>query len=146
MAVYDISDVEKEEVATTASQPSAESNRERFFSVLASRIFFVLLLAFDLAWASYAIFLASVNFIALSLTLYTSPFFKQHLRKALTSIRRALVCALALVVALFSPAFGIMVACTYFLMYDKAGIEEVIPLSIQHQFKDLFKNISPENK
>jgi hypothetical protein len=56
-----------------------------------------------------------------------------------TSIKRSFVCALALLVALFSPAFGIMIACTYFLMYDKAGMEEVVPSSIQSQFKDMFQ-------
>jgi len=35
-----------------------------------------------------------------------------------------------------------MVACTYFLMYDKKGIDEVVPGPIRAQFKELF-NSSP---
>ena len=55
---------------------------------------------------------------------------------AWVSLRRSLVCGVSLLIALFSPAFGIMIACTYFLMYDKSGIEEVVPSSLQSQFKE----------
>ncbi|MBI3236532.1 MAG: hypothetical protein HYZ48_02320 [Chlamydiales bacterium] len=55
------------------------------------------------------------------------------------TVKRSLVCGLSLFITLFSPAFGIMIACTYFLMYDKTGIEEVVPASLQSQFKEFFK-------
>ena len=55
-------------------------------------------------------------------------------------MRRALVCGLSLLIAICSPAFGIMVACTYFLMYDKEGIEEVVPASLQDQFTSFFED------
>jgi hypothetical protein len=58
--------------------------------------------------------------------------------KAWVSLRRSLVCGVSLFIALFNPAFGIMIACTYFLMYDKSGIEEVVPSSLQSQFKEFF--------
>jgi hypothetical protein len=32
-----------------------------------------------------------------------------------------------------------MIACTYFVMYDKEGIEEVVPASLQEQFKEFFQ-------
>jgi len=55
------------------------------------------------------------------------------------NLKRAGICGVALVIALFSPSLGIMIACTYFLMYDKAGIQEVVPTSLQDQFKDFLK-------
>jgi hypothetical protein len=81
----------------------------------------------------------SVVTLAFSLTFFKSPLFFAQVNKACVSVRRAFVCGLSLIVALFSPAFGIMVACTYFLMYDKAGIEEVVPRSLQEQFKEFFR-------
>ena len=63
---------------------------------------------------------------------------ERMLAKAALNMRRSIVCSLALFVGLFSPPFGIMVACTYFLMYDKAGMEEVVPAPLQAQFKDIF--------
>ena len=41
-------------------------------------------------------------------------------------------------VAIFSPSLGIMFSCTYFLMYDKAGIDEIVPSALQDQFKGFF--------
>ena len=37
----------------------------------------------------------------------------------------------SLIVAIVSPALGTMFACTYFLMYDKKGIDEVVPSILQ---------------
>jgi hypothetical protein len=52
------------------------------------------------------------------------------------SFKRSLVCAIALFVAIFAPALGIMFSCMYFLMYDKSGVDEVVPASLRDQFKD----------
>jgi hypothetical protein len=46
---------------------------------------------------------------------------------------------LALLIALLSTGFGIMIACTYFVMYDKEGIDEVVPSSLREHFKEFFK-------
>jgi len=32
-----------------------------------------------------------------------------------------------------------MIACTYFMMYDKKGIQEVVPRSLQEQFQEFLK-------
>jgi len=66
------------------------------------------------------------------------PFFLKLQSKCWLAIKRSFVCALALMTAVFSPAFGIMIACTYFLMYDKTGIEEIVPESLQDQFREFF--------
>ena len=64
--------------------------------------------------------------------------FNLKLSKSWISLKRSFICGIALVLALLSPALGIMIACTYFLMYDKSGVEEVVPSALREQFKDLF--------
>jgi len=54
------------------------------------------------------------------------------------NMKRAAVCLIALLVALFSPALGIMFSCLYFMVYDKLGIDEIIPTSVKDQFKEFF--------
>jgi hypothetical protein len=157
MAIYDIFDVEKSEQrkvpieklqvphlnehSTEESQVSDSKgfSFNQLFSSVAARLFFLLLFIADCCWGLYA-FLCFLCASALTIVTFGKiSFFKNSLFKAYVSIKRSLVCGLSLIVALFSPAFGIMIACTYFLMYDKAGLEEVVPSSLQAQFKDLFK-------
>jgi len=110
--------------------------RSSFFSSLAARLFFFLLLIGDLLWLGYAILLLVLSCIGLVLTRGKMPLFKELWANATLTLKRSLVCAISLFVALFSPAFGIMIACSYFLMYDKGGIEEVVPTSLRAQFKE----------
>lgn len=111
---------------------------EPFFSSLCARFFFLLLMAFDILWLSYVLFKLTI-YVLLHVSFFgTSETIRGRLVKNWISLKRALICALSLFLALFSPAFGIMVGCTYFLMYDKQGIEEVVPSSLREQFKDLF--------
>src|SRR5690348_9376443 len=147
MAIYDFSKAEKTELhASTLSQnqdfgeeipPESEilqaqtHKRDRWFSAVAARLFFSLLLIGYLFWTCYAL-------IGRLLTADKVSFFKVVGEKAWISLRRSLVCGVSLFIALFSPALGIMIACTYFLMYDKSGIEEVVPSSLQSQFKEFF--------
>jgi len=137
MTIYDISDAEKkQQKAEEAAQEKKISKKDQLFSSLAARLFFALLLLADIFWAVYAITLWIISF---SLA-FVSGFKISFLRKAVSSfwlsVKRALVCGLSLFIALISPAFGIMIACTYFLMYDRVGIEEVVPQSLQEQFKE----------
>ena len=118
---------------------SDEKKKDSLFSSVVTRFFFFLLLIADLVWGAYALVLLTISIAGGLLTAFHSPFFRSLFTKGFLMLKRCLVCALSLFVGFFSPAFGIMVACTYFLMYDKSGIEEVIPTSLQDQFKDLFK-------
>ncbi len=155
MAIYDFSKVEKTELKTSPlpqsryseEDGSAESEmaeelqeqthqRGRFFSSLAARLFFLLLLAADLLWVAYALLLLFISTFGKIVSLGKVAYFGSLQNHAWVSVRRALVCGVSLFLALFSPAFGIMIACTYFLMYDKSGIEEVVPSSLQSQFKE----------
>ncbi|MFI5333983.1 MAG: hypothetical protein ACHQT8_02305 [Chlamydiales bacterium] len=141
MAIFDIFEGEKLHTPKNGSSDAAElseSKRDRLFSIVAARLFFVLLLVADLLWASYSLILLGLTLLFSLLTGGRMPLVKKLTHKFWMGFKRSLVCGLSLLIALFSPAFGIMIACTYFMMYDKAGLEEVVPTSIQTQFKDLF--------
>lgn len=158
MAIYDIfdydrSEMEKEafypeflnEQAAKGEEPQATmhqtqfSKRDRFFSSLTARLFFLLLLTADILWFFYAAILFVVSGVLRLMTLFKVSFLNTLNARMWLTIKRSLVCGLSLFITLFSPAFGIMIACTYFLMYDKTGIEEVVPASLQSQFKEFFK-------
>lgn len=152
MAIYDISEVTKlesiEKGATSKEslETSGEELREeplkkkdRIVSAILARLFFVLLFLGDCLWIAYALVLFTASGIGILLSLgKVNVFFKLN-ATALLTVKRAIVCGVSLFLALFSPAFGIMIACTYFLMYDKSGIEEVIPSSLRSQFSDFFQ-------
>lgn len=131
MPIYEIfAPKEPEQVVETPP----ESRRDRFFSSLTARTLFFLLLLGDLAWIVWTLLKVSV---LLPLCFLASS--RRALGKAWIALKRAGVCGISLIVALFSPALGIMVACTYFLMYDKSGIHEVVPRSLQDQFQEFMK-------
>jgi hypothetical protein len=155
MAIYDFSKTEKNEFKTSSlpsneiveeeafTEPKGADVREEktcarghLFSAIASRLFFFLLFVGDVLWVFYTLFLLFLSSVGKALTLNKASCFKRLSCRAWISLRRSLVCGLSLFVALFSPAFGIMIACTYFLMYDKSGIEEVVPSSLQAQFRE----------
>ncbi len=118
--------------------PKSANSKDLIFSAIAARLFFFLLLVADIAWGFYSL---AATLIKLSLALLTffqlSPI-KTALAKSYLSLKRSIVCALALFIAIFSPALGIMFSCMYFIMYDKAGVDEVVPSSLRDQFKELF--------
>ena len=128
--------IEPENPSTACEAPISEQKKSSFFSSLAARLFFLLLLLGDVLWFCYAIALLSLSFIGSLITLSRLKLFSELRDNALLTIRRSLVCGLSLFVALFSPAFGIMIACTYFLMYDRGGIDEIVPSSLKTQFKE----------
>jgi hypothetical protein len=152
MAIYDFSKSDEHELNTSPLPQNREyqddlfdepqplqatpPKRDRFFSAFAARLFFGLLLIGNVVWACYAI--TRFLFCMLGRLLTGGKSFVSAGEKAWISLRRSLVCGVSLFITLFSPALGIMIACTYFLMYDKSGIEEVVPSSLQSQFKEFF--------
>ncbi len=154
MAIYDFSKAEKEELNiphqrfeeqdfSSASdlsdtfQPKVKT-RDRLLSGFAARFFFLVLLVGDLVWICVALLRLVFSLTGRMVTGGKFSYFKTIGGKAWIALRRSLVCGVSLFLAIFSPAFGIMIACTYFLMYDKSGIDEVIPSSLQSQFKEFF--------
>jgi len=140
MPIYDIFETKESEEDPPVDLSSTPcSRKDRLFSILTVRVLFFLLLIADVCWALY-----SLTLFTLFLTVNLVSFFKfrrgcQQLRKQWIAIKRSAVCGVALAVSLFSPALGIMIACSYFLMYDKTGIQEVVPTSLQHQFEEFLK-------
>lgn len=132
----DYAPVEEQQEVVVAQAPPAVEKRSGVFSAIAARLFFSLLLLGDFLWAGYSFLLFAFGAIGQLFTVSKVKYFREVRENAWISLRRSLVCGVCLFIALFSPAFGIMVACTYFLMYDKSGIEEVVPASLQSQFKE----------
>jgi len=140
MAIYHLSKT-KERAASPEEidEHPIPSAKDRFFSSLTARLLFLVLLIGDMLWALYAFSLFSLTLLINLCTLFklSSPVFQ--MQKQWTALKRSTVCGVALLVSLFSPALGIMIACTYFLMYDKTGIQEVVPTSLQEQFQEFLK-------
>jgi membrane glycosyltransferase len=144
MAIYQLFEEEKKESFTETFERSEPLNKKKeksghFFSTMITRFCFLLLLIADTAWFVYNCLTLLLAAIGLMVTAGKIAFFKKMFNRCALHFRRSLICWLSLFIGLFSPPFGIMVACTYFLMYDKAGMEEVVPATLQAQFKDIFK-------
>jgi len=139
MAIYELKEEERA-LEENGKKSGVESLRDRMVSSIGARLFFLFLLLADLLWVVYAFALFFLSFSATLLTFFEVSLFKRWMQSAWKSIKRSLVCGISLVIALFSPALGIMIACTYFLMYDKAGIEEVVPSALQAQFEEFFNS------
>ncbi len=138
MAIIDIIKTEQERSVVEEDLVKSSFSWETMFSSLCARFFFLVLIVFDAFWFCYLICKMGLYSVLYLGFLGSSSALQAKLRKNWVSIKRSLICALALAVALFSPAFGVMIGCTYFLMYDKKGIEEVVPSSLRSQFKELF--------
>lgn len=122
--------------------PAHRVLRDRIFSTVTARMLFFLLLLADILWGIYVFVLFLILAVASLATCLKVHSFKQVAGSYWLSLKRAAVCAVSLFLALFSPGFGIMIACTYFLMYDKEGLEEIVPTSLQSQFQDFFTSTS----
>ncbi|MFZ4773118.1 MAG: hypothetical protein ACOYK9_03920 [Chlamydiia bacterium] len=147
MAIYNIFDYgtlngQKEEQLFIPEAPQAVAEDQgSLFSALAARLFFFILLLADIAWGIYSFVALVVKLVLCGLTFNKLEPLNASLSRTYLSFKRSLVCAIALMVALFSPALGIMFSCMYFLMYDKSGVEEIVPTSLRDQFRDIFPSI-----
>lgn len=140
MAIYHFDKFKQEEIITGA--PALEERpkqRSGLFASFITRLTFTFLLAADLIWLVYTI--GQIIVVGALHCAFLGKKLRLHraFSRAFLSLRRALVCAISLIIGLFCPSFGMMVACTYFMMYDKAGVEEVIPGPLQTQFRELFQ-------
>lgn len=143
--IYNLFELEDREIAPqqeAAKESAPLQQKDRWFSALAARLFFALLLVADLVWGLVSVVLLCVGVVGVLVTGGKVAKFSRLTARMRQSVCRAAVCGVSLILTMFSPAFGIMVACTYFLMYDPKGIEEVVPQSLQMQFKDYFQSKS----
>jgi hypothetical protein len=115
-----------------------DQEKSSFFSALAARLFFLFLLVANIFWGALNITLFCLYILGNTCCLFKSQLLQKKLQKSTLNIKRFLVCSIALTVALVSPALGIMFSCMYFLMYDKKGVEQIVPTSLQDQFRSLF--------
>lgn len=125
-------------LGATQSAPVQQEDKGSLFSALAARLFFFILLVADLCWMGWSFCMVCIKSLLVFLSLGKLFSFKHSLSKSFLSLKRSLVSAVALLVALFSPALGIMFSCMYFLMYDRQGVDEIVPNSLRDQFKEIF--------
>ena len=114
------------------------TTKDQIFSAICARFFFFVLLIANIAWGIYSFASFFVKLSLFILTFGKIPFLRKSLAKTWLNMKRSIVCGIALAVAVFSPALGIMFSCMYFLMYDKKGVEEIVPSSLRGQFQELY--------
>lgn len=135
MTVFDINDY-IEEPSTEELTPSYTSKKDKWVSSLLARALFAVLFIADIAWGLFAI---TKYTLALTLRLITlNRKGRIFCKKQALAIKRASICAVSLFTAIFSPAIGILFGCTYFMVFDKSGIDEVVPSSLKSQFEEFF--------
>ncbi len=150
MAIYNIFDhVEKDQITQNSSSidreeiPKGQRHRlDRFLSAITARLFFIFLFFADMLWGIYALAMFSFFLLLNTVTLYRSKILISKLQSAFLSIKRFIICAFSLIIAIFSPSLGILFSCMYFMLYDRKGIEEVVPSSLREQFEDLIPHSS----
>ncbi|MCB1107241.1 MAG: hypothetical protein KDK76_04010 [Chlamydiia bacterium] len=152
MAIYDIFEHverqkemgEKIDLSTHISdltlndQVKPPDEKGSLFATIAASLFFFMLLITCVGWG-----ILTLIFLVSAAPTHFLTFFKIYKLKTFISrrylnLKRSAICFIALLVALFSPALGTMIACSYFLMYDKKGIKEVVPSILQDQFNEFF--------
>ncbi|MBS0626919.1 MAG: hypothetical protein JSS09_01770 [Verrucomicrobia bacterium] len=107
------------------------------FVFIGVRILSVVLLFLDVIWFGFLLLKIVLCSLLQVCYLGSSAAIQMRLIKSCILVRRSLVCALCLFVALFSPSFGITIGCVYFLMYDKQGVDEMVPTALKKQFGDM---------
>jgi hypothetical protein len=115
-----------------------------FYSFMSTRFCVLFFLVLDVAWFIFSLSKMMLYTLLHVVFIGSSSVLKNSLIKSCTSTRRSLVCGLCLLLSLCSPALGVMVGCAYFLMYDKTGIEEIVPNTLKKQFKELL-SVHKEN-
>lgn len=123
---------------TLGGKLESPEEKGHLFSTIAARLFFFILLLSATFWGIYTLALLVLCLPFNLLFGFKIYKLKQFLLRRYLNIKRAAISVIALLVALFSPALGTMIACSYFLMYDKKGIEEIVPSVLQDQFQEFF--------
>ncbi|MEM7175370.1 MAG: hypothetical protein AAF443_05560 [Chlamydiota bacterium] len=112
--------------------------KNRLFAAIAARLFFFVLLLIDLLWGVWSGVLFVAGLVANLCIGFKWSWLRRFFSRRFLNLKRAAICSIALLVAVFSPALGTMIACSYFLMYDKKGVEEIVPSVLQDQFREFF--------
>lgn len=109
------------------------------FAKISARLFFFMLLIADLFWGISSLFQLVLASALLLVTGGKIRKIKRFVQRKYLALKRAFCCFAALFMALFSPALGTMFACSYFLMFDKKGVDEIVPHVLQDQIKEFMQ-------
>ncbi|MES2200570.1 MAG: hypothetical protein V4489_10455 [Chlamydiota bacterium] len=134
MSIIDVFTEEKKESEVTVKSVTFLRS---FFSFIYTRLCILFLLALDVIWFVFLLCKMTIYGCVQLVFMGSSTALRTRLVKSCASIKRSLVCGLCLLISLFSPALGIMFGCAYFLMYDKTGVEDVVPNVLREQFNEL---------
>ncbi len=124
---------------TLRQKTERDPDKGSLFSTITARMFFFVLFCVNFLWGLYTLAILSISLFGTLLTLCRVKNIKIILAKKYLNLKRSSICFIALLVSLFSPALGTMIACSYFLMFDKKGIKEVVPVILQDQFEEFFE-------
>lgn len=113
------------------------SKKDAFLSAFFARMFFLCLLVADICWGAFSIALFGIKLALNILTAFQFKMLRKSLKKSFLAVKRSIVCMIALTIAIISPALGIMFSCMYFLMFDKTGVDEIVPSSLKGHFKEI---------
>ena len=153
MAIYNINDFRKKEPDNEPKKVpkidykafysrfeslKKQTDKPGIISSLLVRGFFLLLIFIDALWMVYSLTLMLLCFILKVICFGRVAVFNHYFQIEFKNLTRGSVCLVALLIALFNPALGIMFSCLYFMMYDRSGIEEIVPISLREQFKEYF--------
>ncbi|MCH9811806.1 hypothetical protein K0U07_03470 [bacterium] len=116
------------------------SRKDRILSAVFARLFFLCLLVGDVFWGVFSLLSFTLKFSLNLLTFFRIKKLRKSLKSTLLALKRSFVCSIALTIAIISPALGIMFSCMYFLMYDKKGVDEIVPASLKGHFKEILPN------
>ena len=122
-----------------SNRAPASEEKGSLFATISARLFFFILLLSDLIWGLYSMILFLVALLPNLLIGFKSTPLKNFFFKRYLNIKRSAISAVALSVALFSPPLGATIACSYFLMYDRKGIEEIVPSVLQEQLQEFLR-------
>ena len=137
MAVFDLHDyIQPEKMTEMPSFEPSSPKKEKLLSAFLARALFFLLLIADIAWGTFALFKYTIGCMLRLLTLNRRG--RSFCQRQTLTLKRAAICLLALFTSLFSPSIGILFGCTYFMVFDKEGIDEVVPQSLRSQFEEFF--------
>ncbi len=152
MAVYDINEYRKQKNKELSSEVRLDSKafysrfahlknkgqKQTIISLISTRLIFFFLWIVNLFWLVLALLAVGLFSLLQVMTCFQSKAVQGYFNRSLKQLKRSGVCLIALLIALFNPALGIMFSCLYFMMYDKMGIDEIIPPSLKEQFKEFF--------
>lgn len=106
-----------EEIIIDDIQDEPTSKWGKFFSLATSflfvRVFIFMVGLFSVLWFGYSVAMMTIMSILHLVTLMQAPWVYESLKKYWANVKLGAVCSVGLVIALFSPSFGVTIITAY---------------------------------